>query len=358
MSGHRAIVAAGSPVFHAMLYGNMKESNQKEIDLPSVDTNSLQHLLKFMYTGQVKATPDDCCGLLLAARYFNVTALETKCIDRIVFSLNSLNCCRFIIFAVQQQVDLLLDECYYYMEDNMDKIIHTPEFKLLPAQSMAKICGNSDLYVKELDLFFAVQEWSDYQKELLPEDIIKAIFLLVRYPLIHITDLIEIVGPSNQADPYLYKIALEYHLLPSSFSGPQDQIEIRRYFFNFRSTSPGMFIEHNPKGTFIKNQEDGSCMCFAFVVPTESNPVRFKVCLRHFGNVKLLAGFKESKTYIRLPVSSSQLYIEIDGYITVKNDLLQLKVGDETASTVYKGLKISFGVYIKNKGGEVLITKM
>ena len=34
VSGHRAIIAAGSPVFHAMLYGNMKESNEKEIKLP------------------------------------------------------------------------------------------------------------------------------------------------------------------------------------------------------------------------------------------------------------------------------------------------------------------------------------
>ena len=42
VSGHRAIIAAGSSVFHAMLYGNMKERNEKEIDLPSVNTRSLQ----------------------------------------------------------------------------------------------------------------------------------------------------------------------------------------------------------------------------------------------------------------------------------------------------------------------------
>ena len=34
MSAHRVIVAAGSPVFHAMLYVNMKESSQNEIELP------------------------------------------------------------------------------------------------------------------------------------------------------------------------------------------------------------------------------------------------------------------------------------------------------------------------------------
>ena len=47
MSGHRAIVTAGSPVFHAMLYGNMKESNEKEVPLPSVDTETFKALLSF-----------------------------------------------------------------------------------------------------------------------------------------------------------------------------------------------------------------------------------------------------------------------------------------------------------------------
>ena len=36
MSGHRTIVAAGSPLFHAMLYGNMKECREKENELSLV----------------------------------------------------------------------------------------------------------------------------------------------------------------------------------------------------------------------------------------------------------------------------------------------------------------------------------
>ena len=47
VSAHRVIVAAGSPVFHAMLYGNMKESSQKEIELPNIDSSTLRRCLVF-----------------------------------------------------------------------------------------------------------------------------------------------------------------------------------------------------------------------------------------------------------------------------------------------------------------------
>ena len=363
VSGHRAIIAAGSPVFHAMLYGNMKERNEKEIELPSIDTSSLQCLLTFMYTGQVEATPNECCGLLLAARYFNVVALEAKCIDAIAVSLNHLNCCKFTIFAVEQQLDVLLEQCYVYMQDNMDKIIDTPEFICLPAESIIKICNNSELCIKELHLFFAVQEWSENQKATLSEETIKSIFQLIRYPLIHIAKLIEVVGPSNQADPCLYKTALEYHILPNNFSGPQDQIKLRKYYFDFHTTSTGMLIKHSAKGTLIANQSEGlgqSCKCFADIYPTESNPVQFKLYLKCYDEIRLLVGCELLKTYARLHVHRLPLHQEIDGCITPKENRLHIKVGNESSSIPFEDFdyQISFGIYIRNKGGEVKITRM
>ena len=365
MSGHRAIIAAGSPMLHAMLYGNMKESNEKEIELPSVDTSSLQHLLTFMYTGQVEVTTDECLSLLLAARYFNVAALEAKCIDTIAASLNDLNCCKLTIFAVQQQLDMLLKHCYGYMQTRMDKIINTPEFKCLPAESITEILNNSELCVKELDLFCAVQEWSECQKDSVPEETIKSIFQLIRYPLIHIANLIEMVGVSSQADSYLYKTALEYHILPNSFSGPQDQIKVRKYYFDFCASSTGMCIKQTPRGTVIANQNEGqgqACICYAEIHPTESNPVHFKFCLlKSFnGNIRLFVGSQRLKNYATLPVHGIPLNQEIDGCITLNERRLQIKVGNEKAVMSYhlEDLVISFGVYLKNRGSEVRITRM
>ena len=51
VSAHRVIVAASSPVFHAMLYGNMKESNQKEIELPNYTLHCRQNSRQNSVTG-------------------------------------------------------------------------------------------------------------------------------------------------------------------------------------------------------------------------------------------------------------------------------------------------------------------
>ena len=368
VSTHRLIIAAVSPVFHAMLYGNMKESNEKEIELPSVDANCLRNLLTFVYTGQVEVTLAENQSLLLAAHYFNITALETKCIDAIAGSLTDLNWCKLTAFANQYQFDALLKQCYVYMQYNLDKIIHTPDFKCLPAECMIEICNNSEVCIKELDLFFAVNEWSDYQKDALPEDTIKSVSQLIRYPLIHASDLVEKVGPSHHADQYLYRTALEYHVWPNSFNGPQDQIKIRKYYFDFRTISKGLSIEHNPEGTFITNESESegvSCKCVAKIHPTESSPVHFKFCLRSCGDIKLLAGSRLTKEIACLSIQNFLLHKELDGCITLKGNHLQIKVGDDTcsASITFKDSEIaskddlSFGVYIKNKG-QVKITKI
>jgi len=45
VSADRVIVAAGSPVFHTMLHGNMKESSQKEIELLNMNSSILNKVL-------------------------------------------------------------------------------------------------------------------------------------------------------------------------------------------------------------------------------------------------------------------------------------------------------------------------
>ena len=369
MSGHRATVAASSPVFHAMLYGSMKESIEKEIKLPTVNTNSLQHVLKFVYTGQVEATLSEYQSLLLAAHYFNVAALETKCIETITDSLNELNCCKIIVFAMQEQLDTLLKQCYVYMQNEICKVINAPDFKSLPVEIVTEICSNSDLNIKELDLFFAINEWSDYHTGTLSEDTIKNVLQLIRYPLIYPSDLVEKVGPSNHADPYLYRTALEYHVCPSNFCGPEDQIKIRKYYFGFRSSSKGLLnIEHNSKGTFITNlneaEEQPGNYCYTKFNLTESSPVQFKLYLRScVGDILVFAGIKvaEKSIFARLFVNHFPLNKELDGCITLKGKILQIQVGNDSTTITFKdNLKddISFGIYLKNKGSKVQIIKL
>jgi len=70
VSAHWVIVVAGSPGFHAMLCGSMKESSQKDIELPSIkdtrDTTLYYHLFS---SGKAKYWSAYLISTLCASQY-------------------------------------------------------------------------------------------------------------------------------------------------------------------------------------------------------------------------------------------------------------------------------------------------
>src|SRR2546421_2625982 len=50
----RAILAARSEVFDGLLYNGMKESYEKQISFPTINSPAMEIVLEFIYTGSVK----------------------------------------------------------------------------------------------------------------------------------------------------------------------------------------------------------------------------------------------------------------------------------------------------------------
>ena len=272
VSAHRAIVAAGSPVFHAMLYGNTKEKNENEIPLPIVDSCTLKQLLRFIYTGQVQTSCDDCLNLLHAAHYFDVSLLEIECAEMIAGSLDKHNYSKLATIASQQQFDFLHKQCLQFLETNISKIIGHEEFNTLPADYVLQVCNSSELHIKELDLFLGVTKWYNYQQYNLTQNTARDIFKAIRYPLMFASDLLEKVGPMNMADADLYRPALAYRLNLDSYNGPPTQLQPRKYYIAFYSDGPDVEIQQTAKGTIItklRNSGVNSTIAGTITLPTQ-----------------------------------------------------------------------------------------
>src|SRR5918912_1389290 len=52
--GCRAILAARSEVFDRLLYNGMKESYEKQISFPEINSSVMEIILKYVYTGSVE----------------------------------------------------------------------------------------------------------------------------------------------------------------------------------------------------------------------------------------------------------------------------------------------------------------
>ena len=369
VSAHRAIVAAGSPVFHAMLYGSMKESNEKEIELSLVDTETFKALLSFMYTGKVELDTNNCYKILEAAQYFIVTSLENKCAEFIAGLLNTKNFCTIAVFANSKTSTVLLEKCNNFLKHSIfiDQIIHNPEFMQLPIQCITEMCGSSEICVKELDLFIAIKEWINHQDSL-PEDTLRNILQLIRYPLICASDLIEKVNPTGLVDPPLYQAALDYRL--SSSKGCkgllEEQTKLRAYYFNFRILyGTGMFIKQTPKGTIITKRKGVVCVCHADLIDTRT--AQFKLYIKRCtdsssdDSIQILLGYKGilRSNFARVSVGDLLLNEEYDATVSEKDGYLEIKIGNKEATIAiehHRGIE-TLAVYMRNVRDQIMITK-
>ena len=71
--GCRAILAARSEVFNSLLYNGMKESYEKQISFPNINTSGMKIILEYVYTGSVKEeslTKDNIVEAFHAADYY------------------------------------------------------------------------------------------------------------------------------------------------------------------------------------------------------------------------------------------------------------------------------------------------
>jgi len=196
LGAHRAIIAASSPVFYALLYGRSKESKENEIYLSSIDPNMLKLIFRFIYTGVVQVNSDECMGLLQAAHYFDLATLGAKCGEKLVSTLDvHSNFSSIITFAIDHQLDLLFKQCIDFMEMNAAKVIYSWEFNVLPLCAILAFLKSSNLEVREIDLFLAVAEWFKHQENMISADDKEQVFQLIRYPLIGLADLIDKVRP-------------------------------------------------------------------------------------------------------------------------------------------------------------------
>ncbi|RGB33779.1 hypothetical protein C1646_743157 [Rhizophagus diaphanus] len=114
LHGCRAILAARSEVFDRLLYNGMKESYEKQISFPKINSAGMEIILEYTYTGSIKEeslTKDNTVEAFYAADYFQLPDLQ----DFIMKTLKNTN------FAKNYSPELLskVSEKMPLTEDNI-----------------------------------------------------------------------------------------------------------------------------------------------------------------------------------------------------------------------------------------------
>src|SRR4051795_11551364 len=84
---NRAILAARSEVFDRLLYNGMKESYERQISFPTINSSAMEIVLEYTYTGSIKnesLTKDNVVEAFHAADYFQLLDFQDLIIKTII----------------------------------------------------------------------------------------------------------------------------------------------------------------------------------------------------------------------------------------------------------------------------------
>jgi hypothetical protein len=231
VNAHRLVLAASSPVFAKMLYGEFLEGRSGEVVLKDISLSTLKGLLQFIYAGTMEITVDNLVPLIEAADKYCLTAAKAdlstaarSLVDSADTSDESI--CQ-IISILNDSFNLGLSEvlemCLEYVDIHTSEVVMSEVFVSVPIELMALILQRDTLYdgLKEVQLYLACLRWARSFGGINPEDSsdfdtsnieasklpsLKSMLSHIRFPLIPAPVIIRFIEPSGLVDTeHLFK---------------------------------------------------------------------------------------------------------------------------------------------------------
>eukprot|EP01083_Nonionella_stella_P305302 1064478_1 len=164
---NRVFLAAISPVFHAMLYGEMQESKpNSEVAIKDIDHVAFQCILNFAYNNDPKITPQNVLSVIHICDKYQISLLRPLCDQYFSTCLNTTNLCALLNDAVQLKSDDTIQKCMACLQKNCNEsmtIIKSDAFLQLSLNAMKLFLQSDHLQITEDELWKYVIKWVEYQ---------------------------------------------------------------------------------------------------------------------------------------------------------------------------------------------------
>ena len=192
IKAHKMILAAVSPVFNGMFYGNFKEGKLDEVNLKEEKSKIMKLFIDFVYNGDCKLENlDDVLPLMKVVDYYqtNKVPFQLKCSKVILAELDSSNYLnllpKFACVMSEESIEKATDWAMIY--SNYDAIGKFDETKTLPEEILLNLLQRNDIHYPEIDIYDYLVKWHTYQTEELHKELklVPQLFKHIRYTLIN-----------------------------------------------------------------------------------------------------------------------------------------------------------------------------
>ena len=162
---HKYVLATSSPVFYAMFYGNLAEKNSV-LHLEDADEESLEMFLRFLYTEEYSATPENALNVMYLAKKYMVPLLVDKSVEILIDGIEPNNVLPILESATQFSISDLEEKCWQVVDLHTTKSIESSHFLDINKSTLGELLKRDTLTISEVQLFHWVLKWSDNQCEL------------------------------------------------------------------------------------------------------------------------------------------------------------------------------------------------
>ena len=217
---HRIVLSSLSPYFKAMFTGDMAESKQREITINGIDAETLESIIDYAYTANIKITEDNVQLLLPAASILQFEEIRQVCSNFMLHRLSTENCLGVRVFAEIHGCSQLESAASVFSQSHFPEVSKKDEFLTCTVEQLKELVAKDQLNVEgEFEVFEALINWIEQDKENRQKHI-SDLVRQVRLPLLSVKELLQDVGknPLVLGDSKCVELllgAVEAHLLPT-----------------------------------------------------------------------------------------------------------------------------------------------
>lgn len=182
----------------------MRESSQKEVQLPNAPLKAFKHLLTYIYTGRLSLCnlkEDTLLDILELSHQYGFELLQTSICRYLQEILSVRNVCTIFDKAQLYHLDQLSQSASRFIDNHASGIFKSEPFLHLSTTSLKALLSRSSLCAKEVDIFDAVHRWYLDKEGDVEEEAMSQILDQIRLPLMDTGDILGGVRRSKLFHP-------------------------------------------------------------------------------------------------------------------------------------------------------------
>ena len=171
ISAHKFVLSIGSPVFEAMFFSELADTNDS-IELPDGEYESVLELFRYLYSDEVKLNGSNVMEVLYLAKKYIVPSLADKCTKYLAENLDPSNVFNVLQCALKYHESMLADACWRVVDEQTEEALGSEGFATIERSLLEAIAIRDTLFIDEVDLFLSFDSWatSNCQKQGLAVD--------------------------------------------------------------------------------------------------------------------------------------------------------------------------------------------